>query len=309
MKILYYSMHGSGAQEITLLCVKSGVGIALPLKGNSGEVKTLTREAELHHLRGMGADVIFSGEELEDRFAAGEFDAVLLSSPGQIKSYKAHMEPIRRVPFIVRHGLNSFKKFLGLGVRNFLTCSRQAMYMMPGCNCFLSRKLIPWDSFPRGSWAEEREGLASYIHHYQKKFPGEHSKFSLLAGALAKKGIPLKNYGEESPHGMVDDLATMRCSAATVHLKGGNACCNAVIRSMAIGTPVLMDQWTYVRCFFDQVHGVIVTENLEDEARRLATSEEYLEEKMDETSELARRQFSWDDDLGTRFRTFLGGLV
>jgi hypothetical protein len=180
--------------------------------------------------------------------------------------------------------------------------------MMPGCNCFVSRKLIPWDRFPRGVWSEEREGLGSYIHHYEKKYPGEHFKFNELATTLAGKGVLLQNYGAESPHGKVDDLSLMCRSVATVHIKGGNAVCNAVVRSMAVGTPVLMDRWTHVRCFFDKIEGIIVTDDLAGEVKRLVTDEDYLEEMIDKTMSFARRQFSWDEGFGEEFRMFIGRL-
>ena len=76
-----------------------------------------------------------------------------------------------------------------------------------------------------------------------------------------------------------------------------------------VGTPVLMDQWTYVKCFFDQVAGIIVTEDLAAEATLLASDEDYLEEKIEQTGKAAKQQFSWDEELGERFRVFLEGLA
>lgn len=304
MKLIYFSMHGSGAQEITLLCAGAGIDIAFPVKDESGPVRTLTRPEEHDALKQLGAESIWTAEEVQDRVLSGEFDAAILSSPDQIKAY-AKWAP--GIPFIVRHGLNSFKKFLKLNTKNFLTPSRNAALQMPGCNCFVSRKLIPWKFFPRGGWAEDRSGFASYIHHYQKKFPGEHARFSEIAERLGKHGIVLRNFGEESPDGVAEDLSMMCKSMATVHIKGGNVCCNAVTRSMAVGTPVVMDHWTHVRCFFDRVSGIIVTDDIEGEVRQLAEEEEYLEQKIEEVSELSK-QFTYDGDLGERFRKFLEDL-
>jgi hypothetical protein len=309
LKILFFSMHGCAAQEITILCKESGVGICFPRKDESGGVRTLTEDAEHGTLTGLGAEIIQTSEEVRDRFASGEFTAVMLANPRQIREYNSTLSVLRPgTPFIIRHGLNSFTKFRNHGTKNFLTCSQQAIYAMDECNCFLSRKLIPWKIFPRGGWAEDRRGFASYIHHYQKHYPGEYVKFREMSDDLGKKGLSLKNFGYESPNGMVDDLSEMTQSIATVHLKGGNALCNAVIRSMAVGTPVLMDQWTYVRCFFDQVKGIIVTDDLVGDAVRLAEDEDYLEEKIEETLISAKKQFSWDEDLGERFVKFLENL-
>lgn len=307
MKLIFWSMHGSAAQEIALLCIKSGINISFPLINNSGPIRTLTNKHDGFCLKIIGAEIIPSEFELEERIKSKDFDAAILSSPDQIKSWNENYSSLK-IPLIVRHGLNSFDKFKTLKVKNFISCSQKAIEIMNDCESFLSKKLISWGEWPRSKWAEERQGFASYIHHYGKKFPEEFKQFNNLCESLKKNNIILKNFGKESIHGETNDLEMMTNTIATIHIKGGNAVCNSVIRSMSLGTPVIMNKDTYIKCFFDQIKGIIITDNIEKEIIKMDKDVGYVEEKSDDTLIEAKKQFSYTEELGEKFIKFLSRL-
>lgn len=304
MKVVFFSMHGSAAIDLTLLCKSAGVEFYL---GNpkSRLITTRTKEIEIVGFSEMGARFPSDDNELVSLINDPN-NAVILSSPGQIEEYKLNAW---KAPFIVRHGLNSFDKFKALGTKNFITASKIAISKMPDCNCFLTRKLIPWDRFPRGNtFPEGRTDLSSFIHYYATKWPREYARFQELNKKVL---LPIVNFGSGTDKGIVDDLAQMAKSKATVHIKGGNAVCNAVIRSMSVATPIVMDRVTYEACHFDCIDGIMVMDNIEDVASRLnllASSDDYLEEQCCIAYEYARKQFVPDEELIGRFHAFLGEL-
>jgi len=100
----------------------------------------------------------------------------------------------------------------------------------------------------------------------------------------------------------------MSRSRATVHLKDSGICCFAIVRSMAMATPVVVDRLTYENCFLDSIEGLTVCGNAGEiaaELRRLASDDAYWLERSTATLSLARKQFTCDDDLGQRFCEFL----
>ena len=151
--------------------------------------------------------------------------------------------------------------------------------------------------------------LLARIRKFRGRLPADF-RFDRLNAILGERFVV--NYGKESPNGEVDDLSTMRRARATVHVKDGQVACNAVVRSMAVGTPVLMDRKTWHDCFFDGIQGIRVRDSVEELASdisRLAFDDEWLQDSCDEAWASAHRQFSYDSELGARFLEFLGGLM
>lgn len=96
-----------------------------------------------------------------------------------------------------------------------------------------------------------------------------------------------------------DDIGCMLGSAFTVHLKPAGYLCNAVGRSIASGTPVLMDTYTFQQGLYENT-GVEdgVNAIIRDSWSELA---EYLETVTDE--EVAALRLSTYDS-GANFRRF-----
>ncbi len=108
----------------------------------------------------------------------------------------------------------------------------------------------------------------------------------------------------------MDDLQSMHGSRATVHIKGGAVCCFAVVHSLVLATPVVMDEETHSRCFFDSVDGLLVRKDVRavaDELQRLAGDDEYWLRASSAALRSARTQFAYVPELGARFREFLAG--
>jgi hypothetical protein len=116
----------------------------------------------------------------------------------------------------------------------------------------------------------------------------------------------------DSPHGHVNDLETMARARATLHFKDKGSCCNAVIDSISVGTPVLIDSETLKTLGAEDylVHMVsgIVVENADDAAewiQRLHGDDMFLEELCYRTREFARLKLKITSDDVARFREFI----
>ncbi len=304
MNLFFASMHGAAAEEVAILC--RGAGVNMFVSPANGIIDTLTKIHEKKGLEPLGVKFL-SHFELESMLSTKSIDLILATTPDQIEQYNSQIRARWGVPLAVRHGVNSFDAFRKLGLKNFMTPSLRAADEAALRNTFISRKLVPWDRVPQPeSDTEMRGGFFSYIHNYEKCWPGHKSKFDWIRAAVAP--IPMRNYGNGSPHGQTNDLAAMRGSRGTIHIKGGQVCCNAVIRSMSVGTPVIMDEATYRDCYFDQVDGICVMKGTQD-IISLVKALDQNDDAFVGASALARasaeRQFSYDDDLGARFLKFI----
>lgn len=307
MKIFFPSMHGAAASEIGYLCKRAGVEMVVPFGGNT-LIRTLVKDSDEPWLTQLGVRMAKSDDEIRE--TVKDCQAIMVSTPEQIDQLRENIFPIKEVPFIVRHGLNSFKKFNERGTKNFLSCSQLALETMVGCNGFLSRKLMPWEIMPKPNPdVEGRVGFFSYIHSYRKSWSGAAARFDRLNQLIHPTVVVC--YGDHNPEGRVDDLNKMLFSRGTVHIKDGQAVCNAVIRSMAMGTPVFMDRLTYNKCHFDQIYGLYVYETIEDLSKHVKLvngSDDLLEQLVVDTIADAKKQFTYTDELGDRFKTYLENL-
>lgn len=306
-RLLFASMHGSAVMDLGLLCRHAGVELWVPLEQN-GVIKTLALPSDRDFFESLGVQIAETAT-LRDRLAEGFFAAMILSTPEQVKEFKQNVEPIRPLPIAIRHGLNAFDKFKKLGVSNFISPSPRALERMGCSNPFLTRKLVPWDSFPKpSSFPEGRSGFFQYIHHYDR-WQSANERFTRLQEMISPIHVP--TYGFGNPDGCISDLPTMSGAKGTVHIKDGQVACNAVIRSMALGTPVFMDATTYEKCYFDAIEGIEVFDeltNLADRIKLIDQEDDVLEESCERAFAAAKRQFTYNDELGDRFKAFLSRM-
>ena len=301
MRLLYFSLHGGEAIEMALLC--QGAGIDLDIAGSRNQlVEAKTSPIEQTRLRTFGVGHP-SDEAILDTVRAGGYHAVMVSTPEQVQQFRERIEPFcGDIALIVRHTVNCFDDFRRQSIRNFYSLSPRALLLMPECQTFLGRRLLAWDWLPAVSHGpSERHGFASYIHDYAEFWPDEYAKYIQLNQVLAPEQVV--NYGNASEAGVVNDVQSMHGSRATVHIKGGAVCCFAVVHSMAMATPVVMDEETYHRCFFDNLAGIRVMKDVQavaDELRRLASDDDYWLDVSRATYRLAREQFSYSDELESR---------
>jgi len=306
MKLLFFPMHGQAAQEIAILC--RGAGIALDIAGASNRlVSAKSTPADQIMLRRYGVAAP-TDEEILDTTASGGYSAVMIAAAGQVVEFREQLQPLRRdLPLLARHSRFNFSDFQQVGVQNFFSPSPRALLMMRSCHTMLKPKLLDWEALPEiGHRPDQRQGSGSYVHRYARYWPRAWSKFSELNRLLAPQLVA--NYGMENEQGVVHDLDAMRRSRATVHLKDGGACCFAVLRSMAVGTPVVMDAETHEQCFFDGTPGILVRQTipeLADELRRLATDDEYWISASTAAYRTVREHTSFNEELGRTFREFV----
>lgn len=306
--ILFASMHGSAAMEIAILCNGAGVKMYTPIYG-SNLISTLVNIGDMQHLGSLGVTLL-RDSEIKDLLTSGGIDAIFLTTPEQILQLRKNIDPIKKLPFVVRHGVNAFDKFMALETKNFLSPSPHGLSQMPGCHRFLMRKMVPWEILPKSdTYGWQRSGFHSYIHNFAKKWPHAIRKFEMLKGMLDDT-MTLDWYGWESPKGTVNDLFTMKSSRGTIHIKDGQVACNAVIRSMAVGTPVLMDRETYKKCFFDGIDGILVEDDIMGVLKMMKKLQdnEFLDEACEDAYFMAKKQFTFTNDLGDEFISFLEKL-
>jgi hypothetical protein len=198
--------------------------------------------------------------------------------------------------------------FNEMNINIHLSPSAAHLALLTGRNKFLYPKLIWKEKFPRPLPVEIRSGFYSFVHWLEKSWPKADEKMKRLNHVSTVK---VENFGFGSRHGSVVDLTYMRKAKATVHFKDLGMVCNAPIRSLALGTPVVMDRETYDNGFYDNIDGLTVAETIDDVACEIANLEKdlgYLREKSLE-AEIASEQFVYQQDHGDAFIAFLKELL
>lgn len=300
MNILYASTHGALTAEIAILCNRTKNKMFLLTK----ECSLITAghpAGECSFFEELGIEGIVSNEGLLDKIK--EIDFVLVSTPEQVKKARDIVKcPLGIVAAIPGGMADEFNK---LGVNNFMSPSSRHLSLLNCSNKLLYPRLIWKEKFPGAVLVEEKSGFYSYVHWMRKYWPKSAAKLDRLN---LISSVTVKNFGFESPYGVVDDLAYMRKAKATVHIKDKGLTCTAPVRSLAVGTAVIMDEETYCNGFFDSVRGMTVVKTIEDVAReieRLETDIDYLEEKSTEALENAASQFGYRKEHGDAFAEFL----
>ncbi|WP_166831208.1 FkbM family methyltransferase [Thalassoroseus pseudoceratinae] len=304
--VLFFSMHGDSSVEIAELCRASGVPLDIgPPK--SRLVRTTMSDSERNRLGKLGVGSP-DDEAIIQRLRQSVYGAVIVTTDAQVQQFERHLRGYNpHVPLIVRHGNNIFEALKKLNIKHFMGPSRRALEIMSSCNTFHTRKLLDWENLPPVSLdPNKRSGLASYIHKYRQSWPDSWARLERVNKGLANQRV--KVFGNGNPDGLVHDLPTMAKSRATVHIKDNGIRCFCVLRSMAMGTPVVVDRLTCERTFLDDVSGIIVcddTDELVHELNRLATDNAYWLERSVESLSAARRQFTADRHLAKGFLRFI----
>lgn len=310
-RLLFFAVHGGDAAGMALLCHGAGIGLDLGGVGNE-VVFTNTSVGERIDFRRLGVESP-SDDEIRDNVGRGVYSAVGVCIPPQVDDVRENLLPLAGspLPVVVHHTANYFDDFRELGIRNFFSPSQRALDLLPECHTYLHRKLLDIDNFPPSVDVTQRTGFASFIHEYEEYWPHAYAKFRQLNRLLNAPRI--REYGIGSRDGLVDDdIDAMRHSRATVQIKDAGICCYAVLRSMCVGTPVIMDQETYELGFYDKLEGPKVFDTIDEvrvELERLQSDDAYWNQQSEEVLSAARRQFTYDDQLGQQFREFIRSAV
>jgi len=200
--------------------------------------------------------------------------------------------------------ITSSELFNKIRINNHLSPSAKHLTYLIGSNKLLYPKLVWKEKFPNPAPMENRSGFFSYIHWLDKYWPKSSKKLKKL-NAISK--CPVENFGYGSRYGIVDDLTYMKSAKATVHIKDKGLVCNATIRSLALGTPVVMDRATYNNGYYDSIDGITVRwtiRGLAREINRLDNDIDYLREKS-WAAQKAAEQFLYRPEHGDAFTAFL----
>ena len=305
MRLLFFAVHGNDAESLSLLC--RGAGVDLDIARRNRFVDAASTAADLERLAELGVGSA-GEEEICERIGSGIYDGIVVSTPEQVIAYRHSLRTLNNsIPLIVHHTINRYDVFDRQCIQNFLSPSRRALLRMGSPNSLHIRKQVGYQWLPEPiKDVTERRGLVSFIHKYEQLWPHEWKKFVELNRLLAPRSIV--NYGVDTAGGIVNDVDAMRGARATVHLKGAGICCYAVIRSMSLGTPVIVDEETVHRCHLDDVDGLFVGRDLQqiaNELTRLSTDDDYWCQVSDDVARLARQQFRNSQDLSDELHQFL----
>jgi hypothetical protein len=250
----------------------------------------------------MGVETVASDEALLDRL--NEADLFVVVMPEQVERVKR----IAKCPLAVMAGFPHVKPsvtlFNEMKINNYLSPSAKHLALLTGSNKLLYPKLILRETLPDPESVEERSRFFSYIHWMDEYWPIASEKMRRLNTISM---VTVENFGFGSPSGVVDDLAYMRKAKGTVHLKDQGLTCNAPIRSLALGTPVVMDYDTYNNGYYDNITGITVVNSLDDlanEIEKLDSDIDYLQKKSTGAME-ASVQSDYRQEHGDAFIEFL----
>jgi hypothetical protein len=190
-------------------------------------------------------------------------------------------------------------------IDNFFSPSQKSIELMNCSNYFHAKKLFPFQEVSEHE--QIRNGFYSYINYYEN-FPNSYNKFLKINSLLNDYDFKVINFGmnHEKPN-VVNDLEYMVKAKATLHLKDFGGVCNAVIRSLACGTPVIMDNSTYDNGFYHDIKGISLINDIKDiinELIKLNCDEEYLRQSIANVKQY-RNQFEYDTEYGDNFMKFL----
>jgi len=307
-----FPVHADAAIEMAASLVRPHARLIV---ASNSQVPSMPVSPELARaIASEGATVVSGRRQVLS--AMKSVDVAILGVPRQVEEFERVVHGgVWRVPFVVRHGFNAFDELAVLGVPGFMSPSASAVGTMssrlPSCRTFQSRKVVSPRSIRQGfEPAGSREGFFSYINDYDA-WPEEKSKFDKIAAAFSgRNGTRPQNVGAGSKSGRVNDMQLMPWARGTIHLKGGHACCNAVVRSLSVGTPVIMDSSTRTKCFFDSINGMIVRDSIDEIVReldKLDRDDDHMGKAI-ESARAAARQFSYDDAYGAALASWLGGI-
>ncbi len=304
--VLFFSMHGESTLEIMELCQSAGIPFDVG-PPNSRLVGTTMTKAEQRRLAKLGVGLP-DDAAIKQRLRQNVYGAVIVTTDLQVKKFEEHVRRFNlHVPLIVRHGNNIFDAFKRLKVRHFLGPSRRGLAKMAHCNTFQTRKLLNWSGLPPAPRdPSKRSGFAAYIHHLQRVWPDAWSRVQAINQETAP--LRIKVYGKGNPDGTTPDLPSMARTRATVHIKDKGISCFAILRSMAMGTPVVTDRLTCERTFLEDLDGIFIGDNTTEiarELRRLEEDDDYWLSRSCETLSAARRQFTSDRELAEGFLRFI----
>jgi hypothetical protein len=232
---------------MAIRCQEAGIQLSLPPEETQGILRHFVSKQLISWLglEAYGVHYYESPGDLRRAVDENRVDAFMVSLPEHLELVREHFRPI---PIAADHMVNRYEDYRARELQNFLSPSRNALALMSAPNQALTIKVRDFTVLERtisthSVPVRQRRGFYSYIHHYESRYPRAYGLFTAIAERL-HGAVDVRNFGRDSPHGEVADLPTMLRSRATLHIKDAHVCCNAVIDSMSVGTPVLVDDET-----------------------------------------------------------------
>jgi hypothetical protein len=245
--LVFLSGHHRCTHEMAILCQEAGIQLSLPPEETQGTLRHYVSKGLMSWLglQAYGVHYYESVGDLRRAVDENRVDAFLVSLPEHLDLVLEHFGSI---PIAAEHMVNRWDDYRARGLQNFLSPSRAALALMSAPNQALIVKVRDFAALEgtistHGVPVPERRGFYSYIHHYEGRYARAHGLFTTIAESLHGE-IDVRNFGRDSPYGEVNDLHTMLRSRATLHIKDAHVCCNAVIDSMSVGIPVIVDDET-----------------------------------------------------------------
>jgi hypothetical protein len=313
--LVFLSGHHRHTQEMAIRCHEAGIQLSLPPESTQDLLRHYVYKGLIPHfgLEAYGVHYYERYEDLKRAVDRGRVHAFMVSRPEHLDLVRKHFGSL---PIAADHMVNQYDEYRARGLRSFLSPSRRALALMDAPNQALSIKVRDFAALEKtivdhGLPVRERRGFYSYIHHYERRWPRAYGLFTAISETL-RGAVDVRNFGRESPHGEVPDLPTMLRSRATLHIKDAQVCCNAVIDSITLGIPVLVDEETIERLGLEDyvLHMVSgIRFRTADEAvewiRILDGDDGLLADLSDRTREFAWRKCRDTPEDVERFRQFV----
>lgn len=297
--ILFFQRHGSHFHDFANLCHNVGIGLFTPYKYRKSRMRK--------EINGM-YKIYKDNNKLEKDIRRGFFDFIIFSGEDDLLFFINNFKNSSDFLYSLGGSGSIFTKLKNKysnQISGVISPSAKAIELIGNPNSFLKRKLPLSQSHGKFVSPNERFGAYSYIHYYDgyKKYQ-EYLQFQRI---LKEKNSDIVCEAFGRPRKNVKDFRTMRKSRITIHIKDKGMVCNAVSKSMAVGTPVFMDRETYEKGYYDSIDGLYVFDSLEDMADEVVRVHEDLDYFKDMLHEMKKIScnFFYSDFYGDSFVSFL----
>ncbi|MBT5032515.1 MAG: PqqD family peptide modification chaperone, partial [Proteobacteria bacterium] len=294
--VLFLANHGGAINEASLMYHAAGVPLWLagPLLRDTLPNVLLPEQVDLYH--GREVEIAYTIGEIRKLIEDGKIGIVLFVVPEDTQQIQSVLGDI---PLILRHSTGDNERLKGSAPYSFMSPSASAIDFVSAPNQWKSVKCADFrrlDSMREGDGVpiSQRRGFFTFINHFQR-FTDSYATYLALREAVAD--LDLRHYGDGSSFGVRNAYEALMGARATVHIKDDGVCCNAVIESISVGVPVIMDRKSCQILGLDHyvVHGQsgLLFDTVAEGAeilRRLDKDDKYLAKLSERTLALARQR-------------------
>lgn len=310
--VLFLANHGAAIKEASILYRAAGVPLWLagPLLRDILPYALQPEQVDIY--KDGDINIAYTAAEIRTLITEGVIGVVVFVIPELANLIRA---VLGNVPLVLRHSTGDKFRLKQAAPYSLFSPSANMLGEVNAPNQWQSVKCV---DFEQGDLLQEatelpvsdRSGIFTFINHYQPRCSDSYAVYQALKSSIPD--IDLKHYGEGSDLGTRSAFDALKGARATLHIKDDGVCCNAVIESISVGVPVVMDRVSYralglEKYVVDHVSGMLFDTVEEGAAilRKLSEDDEYLEQLRETTLQHARKCYQLDSGSIDEFRRFL----